>query len=81
MGRSFEVKVQTIDKKTLINSMKVGNPNVTFNKVKSNEEHPKVHIGTQFNNKATFMDLVIVEGPLIATNETLSPPKNVSPIL
>ena len=53
--------------------MKVGNPNVTFKKVTSNEEHSKNHIRTQFYNKTTFMDSVIVEGVVVVTfNKVLS---------
>ena len=34
MGRFFYVKVQTIDKETLVESMKVGYPNVTLTKLR-----------------------------------------------
>ena len=57
--------------------MKVGNTNVIFNKVTSNEEHSKIHIRTQFNNKITFMDSIIVEGVVVVTfNKDLSNEEN-----
>jgi hypothetical protein len=61
-----------MDKDTLTYSFKMKNPNFTTKKVLLDEENQEIKIEKQFNAKETSTNSIIVEDPLVFTDEDIS---------